>query len=201
MSIIVYTLVSSPLRSDVRIADNQKFQLEKPHLYEPFLIDGKPVHPPLSAFLSFPVNPPTHQLFKPKPSEHGICVGAFLPGDPISKPFFATPFTTPFLHIYGQRDVVVVEEETRKVMDLNDSSSKRVLAHIGGVWVLYHQTALSLIFAIPGHFVPVSRRWRQFFVEYIRTWSKDTGSVSPLPSSSDSLDVLSTGILNSVPSH
>lgn len=65
-------------------------------------------------------------------SEYGICVGAFIPLGPICETLFATPFTTPFLHIYGKYDVVVLEERTRRIIELNRSSSKRVESHSGG---------------------------------------------------------------------
>lgn len=66
-------------------------------------------------------------------SESGICVGAFIPLGQICETLFATPFTTPFLHIYGKHDVVVLEERTERVIELNNSSSKRVETHIGGI--------------------------------------------------------------------
>ncbi|KAF9648377.1 hypothetical protein BDM02DRAFT_3115557 [Thelephora ganbajun] len=123
--------------------------LEKPHLYEPFLIDRKPVHPRF---------------------EYGICVGAFIPFGSICETLFATPFNTPFLHIYGKYDVVVLEERTKRVIELNNSSSKRVESHIGG------------------HFVPISPRWKRFFIDYIRTGSANPGCVLSPSASSKSLD-------------
>jgi len=128
--------------------------LEKPHLYEPFLIDGKPVHPRF---------------------EHGICVGAFIPLGHICETLFAAPFSTPFLHIYGKYDVVVLEERTRRIIDLNNSSSKRVESHIGG------------------HFVPNSQRWKQFFIDYIKAGFANPGRVLSPSASSESLDAVFAG--------
>lgn len=59
-------------------------------------------------------------------------MGAFIPLGRICETLFSAPFTTPFLHIYGKYDVVVLEERTRRIIDLNNSSSKRVESHIGG---------------------------------------------------------------------
>jgi len=123
--------------------------LEEPHLYEPFLINGKPVHPRF---------------------EFGICVGAFIPLGSICETLFAAPFTTPFLHIYGRRDLIVLEERTKRIIDLNNSSSKRVESHPGG------------------HFVPNSPRWKKFFIDYLKAGFSNPGYVLSPSSSSDSID-------------
>lgn len=136
-------------------------------------------------------------------------MGAFILSGSICETLFATPFTTPFLHIYGKYDVVVIEEESKRVIDLNNASSKRVESHPGGMHLLldlcvitYSGTAYilyrtvvylvlhltNLVFA--GHFVPNSQRWRQFFVDYIKTGFANPGCVSSPSAPSGVLDAV-----------
>ncbi|KAF8637785.1 hypothetical protein AX17_002576 [Amanita inopinata Kibby_2008] len=86
--------------------------LERPHLYPPFLVDGKPPHPPL---------------------EFCIAVSGFKPGGHICEPIFTPSFSTPTLHVIGKTDVVVVEERSKQLIHV--SSNKRVEEHIGGHFV------------------------------------------------------------------
>ena len=120
-------------------------------------------------------------------------MGAFIPLGPICETLFATPFTTPFLHIYGKYDVVVLEERTRRVIDLNNSSAKRVECHIGGMFHRIHTTLLHLTLLFSGHFVPVSQRWKQFFIDYIKAGFANPGCVLSPSASSESLDAVFAG--------
>lgn len=101
--------------------------LERPETYPPFLIDGNPPHPPM---------------------KFCIAVSGFKLTDPICDPLFSPSYSTPTLHVLGKNDVVVIEERTRKLIDV--SSNKRVEEHEGG------------------HFVPTKGSWRKFLAEYIR---------------------------------
>ena len=120
-------------------------------------------------------------------------MGAFIPLGRICETLFATPFTTPFLHIYGKYDVVVLEERTRRVIDLNNSSSKRVESHIGGVFHRIHAALLHLTHPLSGHFVPISQRWKQFFIDYIKAGFANPGRVLSPSTSSESLDAAFAG--------
>jgi len=123
-------------------------------------------------------------------------VGAFIPVGRICETLFATPFTTPFLHIYGEYDVVVLEERTRRVIDLNNSSSKRVESHIGGMSRRIDITpwsVLRLTLPFAGHFVPNSQRWKQFFIDYIKAGFANPGRVLSPSASSESLDAVFAG--------
>lgn len=127
-------------------------------------------------------------------------MGAFIPVGQICETLFATPFNTPFLHIYGKYDVVVLEERTRRVIDLNNSPAKRVECHIGGMFRRIHAPPLCLTLQFSGHFVPNSQRWKQFFIDYIKAGFANPGRVLSPSASSDSLDVVfaGTGMMSAV---
>lgn len=55
---------------------------------------------------------------------------------------------TPTLHIIGKNDIVVIEERSRKLIEV--SANSRVEEHEGG------------------HFVPSRGDWRKFIVEFLR---------------------------------
>ncbi|OSC99607.1 FSH1-domain-containing protein [Trametes coccinea BRFM310] len=86
--------------------------LEKPETYPPFLVDGKPPHPPLT-----------------------FCISAagFRPHSPLCDAIFLPSYATPTLHILGRNDVIVVEERARTLIDV--SSNARVEYHDGGHFV------------------------------------------------------------------
>jgi len=100
--------------------------LEKPMAYPPFLIDGKAPHPRF---------------------QYCLAVSGFRAHGPIIDKLFATPYTTPTLHILGRTDVVVIEEKSKTLLDI--SANKRVEWHDGG------------------HFVPTQPRWRAFMRNYL----------------------------------
>ncbi|EKM81246.1 hypothetical protein AGABI1DRAFT_112919 [Agaricus bisporus var. burnettii JB137-S8] len=101
--------------------------LEKPETYPPFLVDGKPPHPPM---------------------QFCIAVSGFKLTDPICDPIFTPSFSTRTLHVLGRNDIIVIEERSRKLIDV--SSNKRVEEHDGG------------------HFVPSQGNWRKFLAEFLR---------------------------------
>lgn len=86
--------------------------LEKPDLHPPFLIDGKPPHPPLT---------------------YCVAVSGFRPSSPLCDALFTPSYNTPTLHILGKGDVIVVEERSQGLIDV--SANKRVLVHDGGHFV------------------------------------------------------------------
>jgi len=86
--------------------------LEKPHLYPPFVVDGKPIHPPL---------------------EFCVSTAGYLPSGPIRTPLFTPSYSTPTLHILGRTDVVVVEERSNQLIEV--SANQRVEYHPGGHFV------------------------------------------------------------------
>jgi len=86
--------------------------LEKPHVYSPFLIDGKAPHPPF---------------------EFCVSVAGFKPPGLIRPPIFESSYSTPTLHILGRTDVVVIQERSKTLLDI--SSNKRVEWHDGGHFV------------------------------------------------------------------
>ncbi|KAJ7701829.1 serine hydrolase FSH [Mycena rosella] len=86
--------------------------LERPHSYPPFLVDGKPPHPPF---------------------KFCVAVAGFQLGGSIAGPIFDTPYSTPTLHIIGTTDVVVLEERSQKLVDV--STHARVETHDGGHFV------------------------------------------------------------------
>ncbi|KAJ7135459.1 serine hydrolase FSH [Mycena crocata] len=86
--------------------------LERPHVYPPFLIDGKPPHPPL---------------------KFCVAVSGFRVSGSIADTIFATNYSTPTLHIIGKTDIIVVEERSQKLV--NVSTNARVEEHDGGHFV------------------------------------------------------------------
>ncbi|KAI8977729.1 serine hydrolase FSH [Trametes punicea] len=86
--------------------------LEKSDVYPPFLINGKPPHPPFT-----------------------FCIAAagFRPKSPLCDSIFLPSYSTPTLHILGRNDVIVVEERSRTLLDV--SHNKRVEYHDGGHFV------------------------------------------------------------------
>ncbi|RDX53785.1 hypothetical protein OH76DRAFT_1479564 [Lentinus brumalis] len=86
--------------------------LEKPNLYPPFLIDGKPPHPPVT-----------------------FCVAAagFRPMSPLFDSILLPTYSTPTLHILGRTDVIVVEERSKQLLEV--STNKRVEWHHGGHFI------------------------------------------------------------------
>lgn len=47
MAATVAALVRASNPIHVHLSSHVSSQLEKPHLYPPFIVDGKPIHPPL----------------------------------------------------------------------------------------------------------------------------------------------------------
>jgi len=86
--------------------------LEKPDLYPPFVVDGKPIHPPL---------------------EFCVSVAGYRPSGPIRTPLFTPSYSTPTLHVLGRTDVVVVEERSNQLIEV--SANQRVEYHPGGHFV------------------------------------------------------------------
>ncbi|TFK26329.1 hypothetical protein FA15DRAFT_667629 [Coprinopsis marcescibilis] len=86
--------------------------LENPEVYPPFLVDGKPPHPPF---------------------EFCVAVSGFKVEDPFCDPLWEKGFNTPTLHVIGKTDVVVVEERSHKLLEV--SHTKRVEEHLGGHFV------------------------------------------------------------------
>ncbi|TFK94280.1 hypothetical protein K466DRAFT_561233 [Polyporus arcularius HHB13444] len=86
--------------------------LEKPDVYPPFLIDGKPPHPPVT-----------------------FCVAAagFRPKSPLCDSILLPTYSTPTLHILGRTDVIVVEERSKQLLEV--SANKRVEWHDGGHFI------------------------------------------------------------------
>jgi len=86
--------------------------LEKPHLYPQFIVDGKPIHPPL---------------------EFCVSVAGYRPSGPIRTPLFTPSYSTPTMHVLGRTDVVVVEERSNQLIEV--SANQRVERHPGGHFV------------------------------------------------------------------
>jgi len=86
--------------------------LENPHLYPPFIVDGKPIHPPL---------------------EFCVSVAGYRPSGPIRTPLFTPSYSTPTLHVLGRTDVVVVGERSDQLIEV--SANKRVEYHPGGHFI------------------------------------------------------------------
>ncbi|EJF61922.1 serine hydrolase FSH [Dichomitus squalens] len=86
--------------------------LEKPEVFPPFLVDGKPPHPPFT-----------------------FCIAAagFRPVSPLCDAIFLPSYSTQTLHILGRTDVIVVEERSKTLLDV--SANKRVEWHDGGHFV------------------------------------------------------------------
>ncbi|KAI0338381.1 FSH1-domain-containing protein [Trametopsis cervina] len=86
--------------------------LERPETFPPFLIDGKPPHPPFSFC---------------------VAVAGFKPTSPLSESIIGESYSTHTLHVLGRNDVIVVEERAKTLLDV--SSNKRVEYHDGGHFV------------------------------------------------------------------
>ncbi|KAF5382726.1 hypothetical protein D9615_002988 [Tricholomella constricta] len=83
--------------------------LERPHLYAPFLVDGKPPHPPF---------------------KFCVAISGFRLRDPFCDPLFEDQYSTPTLHVIGKNDAIVAEERSRQLVDA--TSNGRVEEHDGG---------------------------------------------------------------------
>ncbi|KAF8489687.1 serine hydrolase FSH [Gautieria morchelliformis] len=91
--------------------------LEKPELYEPFMIGGKAVHPKLDFF---------------------IPISGFMPSDPLLEHILSrtsTKLTTPSLHVVGDTDVIVAPERSQLLISVCDQEVARVERHEGGHFV------------------------------------------------------------------
>ncbi|KAI0828550.1 FSH1-domain-containing protein [Trametes gibbosa] len=100
--------------------------LERPQLYPPVLVDGKPPHPPFT-----------------------FCIAAagYKPRNAICDVVLETPYSTPTLHILGRNDVVIGEETSKTLINMN--TNRRIEYHDGG------------------HFVPSKTSWRIFLKAYM----------------------------------
>ncbi|TDL23102.1 FSH1-domain-containing protein [Rickenella mellea] len=86
--------------------------LERPHLYQPFLTNGQPPHPPM---------------------KFCVAVSGFKIRDPLWAEIMSPTYSTPTLHVAGTNDVIVVHERTQMLLDV--SANKRVEYHDGGHFV------------------------------------------------------------------
>ncbi|KAI0643450.1 FSH1-domain-containing protein [Trametes meyenii] len=86
--------------------------LERPEAYPPFLVDGKPPHPP----------------FK-------FCIAAagFRSTSPLCDAIFLPSYSTPTLMILGKNDVIVVEERSKTLLTV--AANARVEYHDGGHFI------------------------------------------------------------------
>ncbi|KAI0697393.1 serine hydrolase FSH [Cerioporus squamosus] len=87
-------------------------QLEKPDVFPPLLVDGKPPHPPFT-----------------------FCISAagFRQDSPLCDSIFLPSYSTPTLHIIGRADTLVPAEYSQKLVDV--SANKRVEYHDGSHFV------------------------------------------------------------------
>uniref|UniRef100_D8QA76 Serine hydrolase domain-containing protein n=1 Tax=Schizophyllum commune (strain H4-8 / FGSC 9210) TaxID=578458 RepID=D8QA76_SCHCM len=86
--------------------------LERPETYPPFLVDGKPPHPPL---------------------EFCINVAGFKVRDPLFAETYGAGYSTPTLHVIGRNDVVVIPERSQTLVDV--ALNGRLELHDGGHFV------------------------------------------------------------------
>ncbi|KAJ7507350.1 FSH1-domain-containing protein [Mycena galericulata] len=119
--------------------------LEQPHTYPPFLIDGKPPHPPF---------------------QFCVAVSGFRLSGSTADAIFGTGYSTPTLHVIGRNDIIVVEERSRKLIQI--STNARVEEHDGG------------------HFVPSKGNWRKFLAAYLLDPTDNVPSPSLTPSADNS---------------
>jgi len=134
-------------------------QLERPHTYPPFLIDGEAPHPPLCASKSCIKDTRTDIWH----SKFCVCVSGFKSPGSLSTEIFGTSFSTPTLHVIGRNDVVVIEEWSKTLIEI--SQNKRVEEHVGGQLILRCVVTRHWP-CYTGHFVPLSRKWREIFRDY-----------------------------------
>ncbi|KAI5123801.1 hypothetical protein M0805_009096 [Coniferiporia weirii] len=88
--------------------------LERPELHPPFLVDGKPPHPPFKFCIS---------------------VAGFLPPDERFARFLKPSYSTPTLHVFGLTDPIVSPEQAHTLIAANDLAHARVAPHEGGHFV------------------------------------------------------------------
>ncbi|KAJ7031576.1 serine hydrolase FSH [Mycena alexandri] len=86
--------------------------LERPHVYPPFLVDGKAPHPPFKFCVS---------------------VSGFRLSGAIADAIYEAPYLTPTLHIIGRNDVIIIEERSHRLVAI--SANARVEEHDGGHFV------------------------------------------------------------------
>ncbi|KAL1729508.1 serine hydrolase FSH [Schizophyllum commune] len=117
-SIAVIREVLQKRRFDVTSSQGAAFAslisalLERPETYPPFLVDGKPPHPPF---------------------EFCINVAGFKVRDPLFAETYGTGYSTPTLHVIGRNDVVVIPERSQTLVDV--SLNGRLELHDGGHFV------------------------------------------------------------------
>jgi len=88
--------------------------LERPDSWSGFIINGKPIHPPLDFF---------------------ILVSGYLPLDASLAHIFSTfapKLKTPSLHIIGDTDVIAGGERSRALINAYDETTRRIERHEGG---------------------------------------------------------------------
>ncbi|KAH9855499.1 FSH1-domain-containing protein [Lenzites betulinus] len=117
--------------------------LERPEVFPGVLVDGKPPHPPF---------------------KFCITVAGYKPKSPQCDLIFKPTYSTPTLHIIGRNDIVIVEEDSLRLVAIN--TNHRVEYHDGG------------------HFMPSKTSWRNFLKAYIQDPLADIPSPSPKVASS-----------------
>ncbi|KAJ7057163.1 serine hydrolase FSH [Mycena amicta] len=121
--------------------------LERPEIYPDFLVDGKAPHPPF---------------------KFCVAVSGFRLRGSLGDSVFSANYHTPTLHVLGRNDVIVIEERSRKLIDVSENA--RVEEHDGG------------------HFVPSKTSWRKFLAAYLvdPTDNVLSPSISAAPSANNS---------------
>lgn len=108
-------------------------------------------------------------------SEFCVSVSGFKVSDPLAETIQAECYSTPTLHLIGKTDGVVIEERSRKLVDL--SSNARVEEHMGGTVQLFSipslSTAAHFSLLLLGHFVPSQAHWRKFLSSYLKDHTAD----------------------------
>lgn len=63
-------------------------------------------------------------------SQFCVAVAGFKPNSPLAQSIIGDSISTPFLHVIGRNDVIVVEERAKTLLDV--TPNKRVEYHDGG---------------------------------------------------------------------
>jgi hypothetical protein len=108
-------------------------KLEKPESYEPFTVDGQPVHPRLWAFRHIVCFCPL--TITGLRREFVVPISGFVPSDPLLERILSSTsskLATPSVHVIGDNDVIVVPERSQILINMCEEEKARVERHEGG---------------------------------------------------------------------
>ena len=148
-------------------------------MYPPFLVDGKPPHPPLYVHMDVSPNADADDC-RTYHSDFCIECAGWKPMWTHTKELFEPSLSTRSLHVLGRTDCLIIEEQASLL--LNSCSNKRIEYHEGGTYSVRTPLGCAMLTSCypAGHFVPRKDKWQHFFADFIHD-PTDSFLVSPSP--------------------